>query len=1062
MGAGTITIYSASAGSGKTYSLAGAYLEKLFTSRFSYRRILAVTFTHKATAEMKNRILDELNNLAEGKESRYLPDLLYSTGKSAGQIRREAMEILYLILHDYSRFSISTIDSFFQKILRAFTRDIGIHSGFNIELDHTTILSSAVDRLMASAATDPGVRKWLAGYVRANIEDEKTWDIRKSIISLSNELFNEKFRLLPKEEKLKIRDKDFLTTYIKKVRLISTRFESDMVELGKKCLSIFSRFNLQDEMFYYKGHGVPAFVRALANGDLKAPNCYVREIESNPPRWSTGPAASVLVEALREGLEISVREAIHYYDDNIVKYRSAKAILSNVYTLGILSDVLNQVHAVSEDENIFLLSDTGELIYLITEKDQAPFIYEKVGNTFENYMIDEFQDTSVIQWNNFKMLIGNSMAQGFDNLVVGDIKQSIYRWRNGNWQTLHNLRNNVDDNRFISRPLNTNWRSCSQIINFNNSLFSIIPHLLDIEFREKGIASEFSDLFSEAVQIDPGRKDKGYVRIDFVESTDQSDWRDIVLDRLPNIIKAIQSRGYGPSDIGILVRDNREGAAVLKKIIDLSSSLPDDEKRIFNIVSNDSLLLINSPVINFIVSVLIVLDNPGNLIGRALMLRNFLLATGKCNAETAPLDCENLASVSAEFFPQGYEQFLENLRYLTLWDITEKTILFFGLGEYSFNVAYLTTFQDIIIHFTAGKNPGVSSFLDWWQTEGYKKSISLPEHQEAIRVLTIHKSKGLEFEVVILPFLCWNLDHKSWHSNIIWVKPDSPPFDELGIVPVKYGSDLGDTIFSKDYFKEKYSAYIDNINLLYVALTRAKNGIFGFAPDNPGSEGRIAGILKDALEFNEAVPGKNLTSLCVNYYPDKKIFEFGDLPENEIKLPAGKGLKISNYPVNNDLGSLKLKLHWENYLMYDKDSVRLKVNYGKLMHEIYEEILTIGDIEKAVKKKVLEGKINEDDEALIAAKISGQIIKPGIKEWFDNDNVVLNEASILLPGTGTKRPDRIIIKNGKTIIVDFKFGEENPHYLSQIRNYKNLLAEMGYFNIEAFLWYVDSDKIVSA
>lgn len=1062
MGAGTLTIYSASAGSGKTYNLASVYLKKLFKSRYSYRKILAVTFTHKATAEMKNRILDELNNLATGEESIYLPELLKSTGKSEKDVRLEAREILSAILHDYSRFSVSTIDSFFQKILRAFARDIGLHSGFNIEIDHSAFLASAVDNMIASAATDPVIRKWLWGYVRANIEDEKTWDIRKNIIDLSNELFSEKFRLISKEGKSKIRDKVFLASYIREMRSLLSGFEENMKKSGEVCLTFFSKFQLTDDMFYQRGRGVPGFIRSIACGNIKEPNKYVREVECNPPKWCSGAVSGSLSAALRSGLQESVREAIRYYDNNITDYNTANVVMSNIYTLGVLSDVLARVHLITEDENTFLLSDTGELIYRITEKDQTPFIYEKVGNTFESFMIDEFQDTSIIQWKNFRMLIDNSMAQGFENLVVGDIKQSIYRWRNSNWQTLHDLKMAVDNNRFISKPLDTNWRSCPNIIRFNNSLFSIIPELLDKEFPEKNVTSGFSALFSEVIQKDPEKKEGGYVRIEFVGDSEETGWQENVLEKLPGVIESVQEKGYNPSDIGILVRDNREGATVLKKIISYSSSLPEEKKRMFKIVSNDSLLLINAPVINFIISVLKVLDNPENLIGRALMLRNYLLSTGRHDAETVALECEDLITYSANFFPEGYEKFLEDIKYLTLWEITERTIGFFNLGTYSFNAAYLNSFQDIIVNFISGKNPGIPSFLDWWDSEGYKTSISLPGQQDAIRVLTIHKSKGLEFEVVILPFISWNLDHKSFHSNILWVKPGSFPFNKLEIVPVRYRAALSGTIFSQDYYEEKYSAYVDNVNLLYVALTRAKNGIFGFAPGRPGTENRIAGLLKEALSIKDEITDGQELFLYKYLDPVTCIFEFGELPAGIVQPDQVQGFPFKEYYVSADIESLKLKLHWEDYLDFDRSEVLLRVNYGKLMHEIFEEIVSFDDIEAAVKKKVLEGKLPANEEVGIRDKIAGQISRNGIKEWFSKGNEVLTEASILMPRAGVKRPDRIILKDGKTIIVDFKFGEENPHYLSQIRQYKLLLAEMGYSNIEAYLWYVDSEKIISA
>ena len=1064
MGVGTLTIYSASAGSGKTYILAGKYLEKLFTSRYSYRKILAVTFTHKATAEMKNRILDELNNLATGGKSKYLPDLIKSSGKSEESIRLEAKEILYSVLHDFSRFSVSTIDSFFQKILRAFARDIGLHSGFNIELDHSSILSSAVDKVIGSAASDPLIKSWLSMYVRDNIEDEKSWDLKKSIISLAEELFSEKFKLLSHEESEKLHNKDFLALYISEMRSISSDFKKQMKDFGIKSAAIYSKFGLTDEMFYQKGRGIPGFIRALTDGIIKPPNSYVLEIEKDPPRWSSGATSVSLENAIRNGLGDAVKDAIRYYESDIINYKSANVILSNIYALGILSDVLRQVYLITRDENIFLLSYAAELIYLITDKDQTPFIYEKVGNVFENFMIDEFQDTSTIQWKNFKPLIDNSMAQGFDNLVVGDVKQSIYRWRNSDWQILRDLKREVDYIRLKSEPLNTNWRSCSNIISFNNALFSIIPKQIDEELSGTGLTTSFCELYSEAFQVDPVKKDQGYVRIEFIEDTDQLKWQETVLNKIPGVIESLQENGYRASDIGILVRDNREGARVLKTMISYTAGCSPDKKNRFNynIVSNDSLLLSNSPVLNFIIGVLKVLDNPKDMISRALMLRFFLLSTGKEGAESVPLISEELIELSSDYFPGDYESFLENVRYLPLWDVTEKTISFFKLGNYSFNVAYLNSFQDIVLNFSANKNPGILPFLEWWESDGKNKSVSLPEHQDAIRVLTIHKSKGLEFGVVIIPFLSWNMNHKSHQSNILWVRPDVHPFNKISVIPVKYSIELSETIFMKQYYEEKYSAYLDNINLLYVSLTRSKNAIFGFAPENPKAENAISSVIRKAINFTGDTSIESHLVLRNYFDEEKKVFEFGKIPVSEGNVLINRSMTISKYPVSDEIESLKLKLHGENYFLFDKKEIRNKINYGRLMHEIFEAIIVKEDVPAAVGKLVFDGKIPYEEAAVIQEKISEMLNRPVVKEWFESKSEVLNEASILMPGASTRRPDRIIFRNGKAIIIDFKFGEENPHYLTQIRQYRRILTDMGYSNIEAFLWYVDADKIISA
>jgi ATP-dependent exoDNAse (exonuclease V) beta subunit len=1013
---------------------------------------------------MKSRILDHLHKLAVGENSDYLPGLVKSTGKTEEWIRNESKEILNSILHDFSRFSVSTIDSFFQKVLRAFAREVGLHSGFSIELDHTTILSTAVDEMIASATVDTQLKNWLITYAKSNIEEEKSWNLKDTIIRLAEELFKEKYKILSFEERSKLEDKKFLLEYIKKIRLISNSFEKELIAFGKRASEIISEFELTDDLFYRKGQGIPAFVRSMVSGSIKGPNSYVREIASEPPRWSTGNPAPQLETAIGRGLDAILLDAINFYDKNIVAYNSAVSVLTNIYALGILSDVLHNVHLITTSENSFLLSDAGELLNLITREDQSSFIYEKVGNRYENFMIDEFQDTSIIQWNNFKPLIENSMAEGNDNLVVGDVKQSIYRWRNSDWRILGKvLVNMVDNDRIFSNPLTTNWRSRSNIIKFNNSLFTIIPDQLDKALSGEQLTESFKRIYSEAIQEDPCKKDGGFVRLEFVANNNEQIWQEIVLDRLPVIIESIQDKGYKASDIGIIIRDGKEGGLVLNALINYNNKYPENiDKYNFNAVSNDSLLLSNSPVIIFIVSVITVVNDQHDYISRAIMLRFFLMSTGDEEAENVSLQSDKLIEGSRAYFPDGYEDFMERIRQMPLFEATESIIKFFRLGDYSWNVPFLNTFQDYILNFTGSKNADIQTFLDWWEESGKKKSVVLPGNQEAIRILTIHKSKGLEFKVVILPFLSWNLDHMASKQPVLWVRPDSPPFNDLGIVPVKYSKDLTNTIFADFYKEEKYSVYLDNINLLYVALTRAKDVLYGFSVDNPRSENTIAGILKNAISGTpELDDGKEFT-LNSHYSDENKIFEYGEIPENRRETTVKKDLISSRYFVSQSMESLKLKLHGENYFSSENQTIREKINYGNVMHEVFEGINTPSDIPNAVRKLVLEGKLSEEESDDIERRVNEMVRIPQVADWFMPDNKVLREAGILLPSGVTRRPDRVIFKMGKTTIIDFKFGEENSHYSEQVNQYRNLLLDMGYKDIDAYIWYVDKNKIVSA
>jgi ATP-dependent exoDNAse (exonuclease V) beta subunit len=1063
MGKGTLTIYSASAGSGKTYALTEIYLISLFRSRYSYRRILAVTFTNKATAEMKSRILDNLDRLATGQRSDHLSAVMNATGKSEEWIRKESGEILNTILHDFSRFSISTIDSFFQKIVRAFAREVGLHSGFNVELDHSIILSSAVDEMIKSAAAGTQLNRWLMRYAMTNLEEERSWNLKNGILKLSEELFKEKFKILSSDDRSNLENKDFLMGYIENIKSLADSFEKRLTELGRSAEKLFSEYNLTDDMFFQKGRGIPGFIRTLSSGSVKEPNNYVREIEKVPPKWSSKEPVPQLQQAIAGGLEEIIVAILRFHDGNIKDYKTANVIFSNIYALGILSDVLRNIHILTTEENSFLLSDAGEIISLITAEDQAPFIYEKAGNRYENFMIDEFQDTSIIQWKNLWPLIENSMSEGFDNLVVGDIKQSIYRWRNSDWRILGSfLGNMVDNDRYLSKPLVQNFRSRSNIITFNNALFTILPSLLDQLFEEDKNHISFSKIYSEAVQSDPGKNTGGYVRIEFIENQQDLKWYDAVLERLPSVIESLQDKGYMASDIGIIVRDGREGASVLKTLIDYHSACSGEKKGRYNynVVSSDSLLLSSSPAINFIISVISSVNDPSDMISRALMLRLYLLATERPDAGEVSLESGKMAETSRVHFPDGYEAFMARLKQLPLFEATESIIGFFGLGELMSNVPYLNTFQDYVVAFTGSRSGDMQAFLEWWDTTGSTKSVVLPGNQNALRILTIHKSKGLQFKVVILPFLSWDLDHKPSKQPFLWVKPEEKPFSDLGVVPVKYGAELLKTGFSESYLEEKHSVYVDNINLLYVAFTRAIDIIYGFSSDNPKSAGSIAGILKSAVISGYKDTNKDVTDISRFFNSGTDIFELGEIPARDTEISEKEEGFKGLYRVTHSMESLKLKLHGENYFSAEEKATRERINYGKLMHEVFEGIKTASDISGSVRRLVIEGKLPESESSDLEKRIEDLVSSPKVREWFSPGSKVLTEAGILLLSGISRRPDRVILMNGKTIIIDFKFGDESSRYIEQMDQYRTLLMDMGYANIESFIWYVDRNLIV--
>lgn len=1070
MGSGILTKYSASAGSGKTYQLTGIYISRLLRSKAIYKKILAVTFTNKAAAEMKAKILGQLYGMAKGElaDPGFLPS--GSEKRSSSDLKLLAGEILDRILHDYSSFFVGTIDSFFQKVLKAFTREIGLQQGYIIELDHSIILKHAVDDMLKNIGNDKALKRWILEYARQRVEEGKSWNLKEDILKLAEEIFKEKFKLLSQRDRDKLRDRELLINYVKELKAIESDFSGKLKEYAGICIGILNRNRVDNSMFYRGNQGgVPAFLKIMAEGPqgvYKPLNSIVSQILDHPPVWSSksGPSPE-LKSALNDGFETIFKKALNFYNENFLTANTAELIIENIYNLGILTDILTHVHIITSGENRFLLSDAGELLYLIISDDQTPFIYEKVGNTFENYMIDEFQDTSLIQWNNFRPLIENSMAEGHDNLVVGDVKQSIYRWRNSDWRIFGKLlHDEIEKERLVVEHLGTNWRSRENIISFNNTVFSLLPEQIDNTTGfDKSIFS-LKDLYADTKQNSPGNKNGGYIRIEYVEEQDDKEFKNIVLHKLPQIIEELEDKGYSCSDIAILVRTNSEGAEVLRSVL-LYQSEADEDKRSrynYNIVSNESLLLVHSPAVNLIISLLSVLNDPDDDVNKALLLQNWIICRSKDTSEPGSLIPDEMDDAYRQFFPPDYEEFIGRIRHMPLFEAVENIILFFGLGESVEHTAYLNTFQDCILEFSASDTPDIPAFLEWWVTTGSERSIVLSDQHDSIRVMTIHKSKGLQFKAVIVPFISWNLGHGR-KNPILWLSPGGTPFNKIGLVPVKYKADLQYSQFATDYDEERYSAIVDNLNLLYVAFTRAIDCLYGFSPPDSQSSSVSAALLK-ALQYDMLAdrdkPGLNPSRF---FNKDKMMFEYGDIPGNTTEKDVLKEEKIRSggYFVSPRIKGLRLKFHGEDWLLTMDQDKQKRLNYGKIMHEVFESIATFQDIPDAVNKMVLEGKIREQERAEITGKIFRAVSDPEIKGWFEPGLRIMSEAEILTSEGTVKRPDRVIIKDDKVTVIDFKFGLEKREHIKQVGNYRRLLLDMGYLQVAAFLWYVDDNRIVA-
>ncbi|MFN8241166.1 MAG: UvrD-helicase domain-containing protein [Bacteroidales bacterium] len=1065
---GILTKYNASAGSGKTYKLTAIYLARILGSGNAYRRILAVTFTHKAASDMKRKILSELSALALGERTGMVSYLESTTGKTFESLAAEARKVLESILYDYSLFSVGTIDSFFQKVIRAFTREINLQQGYTIELDHSLILDEAVERMLENSRVDEPLRNWLTEYSDDRLDEGKSWNLKTDLLIQAEQVFNEKFRLLPAEDRELLMNRDFLNSYLAELRAVKFGFGNKIKEDALKCLELLSDCGVSDDMFLRgTSGGVPSFLRKLiksSGNSWDEPGKTVLKVLEDPPQWTTKSKNLPRVDdAMSKGFDSMFTDLLNYYSSGYMKANTASAILENIYMLGILTDILFNIREITSNENKFLLSDAGELLFRITGNDQTPFIYEKVGTVFENFMIDEFQDTSHIQWNNFRPLISDSLAQGNDNLVVGDIKQSIYRWRNSDWSIFSSLLNKqIGEDRIKKESLDTNWRSKKNIISFNNSLFSVLPEVLDASEKFTTGSLTLKDVFFNSAQDCPPGREGGMVKITFLDGDEDKGFYTKALSELPSLLEMIQDKGYTGSDIGILVRRNREGADVLNTLLDYRKNAGDEKlsKYTYKAVSNESLLLSNSSSACFITGILHYIFDEKDELNRAIILRNWF----NLNEETNRFGTEIIKISDKKYFEsllgEDAPPFLEELKEKTLFEAVESVISFFDLGKNPGNTPFLTALQDSVIEYSETRSADIPGFLKWWEVTGQNKSVTLSDDREAMRVMTIHKSKGLEFKIVVIPFINWSMGHAV--PPMLWLSPSEPPFNKLGLVPVKYRSNLTVTDFSDEYLLERYSAAVDNLNLLYVAFTRATDGLFGFCPGKSRKQ-TIADFIRQAISSQVAV-AENKPYINFNgvFDEESNSFSYGQLARDDLNTDyQGGSVKAGNYPVHDYADRLKLRFHGENWLIKKDDKRSGMINYGKLMHEVFESVLVLEDIPAAVNKLVSEGKLQASEKELLIEKLKVSASDPEVSDWFSPGKKILNEPTILIPGGESRRPDRVILENDSVSIVDFKFGLEKAEHANQVKGYKSILSRMGYTKIKGYLWYVDAGKIIN-
>jgi ATP-dependent helicase/nuclease subunit A len=1064
-----LKIYKASAGSGKTFKLAEEYLLMVFKNPYAFKNILAVTFTNKATAEMKQRIIHNLYLLSTKQETPYRDIIMKELNYSDKQVETQAAKILKLILHDYSHFSLETIDSFFQKILRAFTKDVGFYSGFTVELDNSLVLEESIEYILKEKIKeDEKLKQWIYDFIQFRLKDEKGWNIRFELEKLGKEIFKESVQSIDGEFWDKISNKEYLRTYEKELNEIIYKFENQLIKYADEAIAIIENHQLSKTDFKGKSKSFVNIFQKLRIRKFDFPNDTTINAVDDIEKWygSEKDKHDQILSAYNTGLNSILTNIIDVFKTKFIHYRTAKSIISNFYTLGIIADLSTEIRKITKEKNVFLLSDASFLLKSIIGNNDSPFIYEKTGTFFKSFMIDEFQDTSKLQWENFKPLIINSLAEGNNSLVVGDVKQSIYRWRNGDWTILgEQIPNNFDTNEI---NLNTNYRSLQQVVDFNNLLFSTLPNMLTNHFISKvnSVNSELAEL-SEKINVAykkpeqlfiDSKAGQGYVELNFL---DYNDYEENLIEKIPQTIIQLQDNGYEAKDIAILVRKNKEGQAIADMLLSYKKE-NNLNKYCFDIISNDSLFVKYSPAIQLIVSVLKYLENKDIKLTQYELLMNFYEL--KRDSKTiAILNDEYLDNQEIknfiEFLPEEFQLLNEMKSYSSLFQLVEKIIDIFKISEYGDHNAYIISFLDIVSDFTERNYIDIPTFNEFWETNKNKYTIQAPDEINAIKILTIHKSKGLQFKAVIIPYMNWKID-TSRNDTIIWCKPNVKPFNSITIVPVLNTKTLENTIFAEEYFIEKLHTFIDNLNMLYVACTRAEETLITYTQNPKESKNKkekyttIGDLVHDFLEVSATDKKVNIDN--------HDQFKFGELISNQKPDKNSKEINfLKKYEVFDSTNRIKMALHSDAFFdasSSDKDNY---IQYGNLMHNILAEIYTKEDVQLVIEDYVNRGEVQEKDKQDYIEKIENLISKPEVKNWYTSSYEIKNEAAILLRNGRIRRPDRIMIKGENAIVVDYKFThEENLEYHMQVNTYVELLQKLGYKKVTGYLWYILLDKLV--
>ena len=1070
-----LTVYKASAGSGKTFTLATEYIKLLVANPQNYHQILAVTFTNKATEEMKQRILSQLygiwNELPDSQS--YAAKVEAETGLDAAVVRQRAGIALHLLIHNYHQFRVQTIDAFFQSVLRNLARELNLTANLQVGINGVQVESLAVDMMLENLKSSDPMLQWLLGYIMENIKDDKGWtnsDTRNNTLLhdikyFGRTIFHDDYKT-HREILEEVMQRDgFIESYVKQLRDVAQDAEKCFRQTSESFFETLEDNNLTMADLPYGKSGVAGLFVSIGNGKYEEDIIGKRALAclESADNWASKkhPRRQEIIALAESKLIPLLRFVIENRESKWKIINSSRLTLSHLNNLRLLHSIEQTVKQINEESNTFLLSDTQHLLHELIGESDTPFVFEKIGAQLRHVMIDEFQDTSTIQWENFKILLQECMSHGESrDLIVGDVKQSIYRWRSGDWRLLNDIERQFPSNMMQVESLQTNYRSQRNIIDFNNTFFTTLAKQEYADLTDEDIngAASLEHAYHDVCQQVPDAKpDQGYVEIQLLPTEDYSQH---TLELLTSRISQLLDEGVRQSDIAILTRTNTVIGGIANYI---TGELPD-----VNVVSDEAFRLDYAAPVNLIVDALWLLAHPNDKLVKAQLVKNYhqLILD---DVSWTQRDCLLATKDLDEMLPEPFVNGMKELIQLPLLELAERIYDIFSLHRVTSQSAYVCKFFDILSDFAMDNSTGIEAFIDYWNQDAHKKTIQ-SDQVEGIRILTIHKSKGLEYDHVIIPYCSWKMEM----DDTLWCHPQVEPFNQLPVALIDYSKRMRESIYASDYEEEHLQLTVDNLNILYVAFTRASKSLFVIGK-RQSAKTRSSQIMKVLPQIADHLAGSTIEG--IEDEEANVVFTYGTPATHTqktqkrsdnvfLQIPTPLEVSMKTFQQNTQFRQSNKSMEFvadEN----DEETLTAQsyIKMGNVLHHVFSTIRTVDDIESALLQLEQEGIIY--DQEITTARLKDMLRKrlqdSRVKAWFSPSWTLYNECTILSTDDNgyvvERRPDRVMSDGERFVVVDFKFGRPKPEHQTQVKEYMDLIRKMGHSQVEGFLWYVYTNKI---